>query len=57
MPALMMTAASMSTMHEMPSGADVSFPYAFPKPGRYRIFVQLKRAGAIQTGAFDADVE
>jgi hypothetical protein len=47
---------SMTTMHEMPLGAEVSFPYAFPTPGRYRIFVQMKRAGAIQTGAFDLDV-
>jgi hypothetical protein len=60
MPALMMaateTASNMSTMHQMPRGAEVSFPYAFPSAGHYRIFVQMKRAGAIQTGAFDADV-
>jgi hypothetical protein len=37
--------------------ARVSFPYAFPRPGRYRIWVQIKRAGAIQTGAFEAEVE
>jgi len=36
--------------------AAVSFPYGFPKPGAYRIFVQMKRAGAIVTGVFDADV-
>ena len=35
----------------------VTFPYGFPEPGQYRIFVQVKRAGAIVTGAFDADVK
>jgi len=35
----------------------VSFPYGFPRPGNYRIFVQIKRAGQVQTGEFDARVQ
>ncbi len=36
---------------------EVSFPYGFPKAGEYRIFVQVKRAGQVQTGVFDAHVQ
>jgi hypothetical protein len=35
---------------------EVSFPYAFPAAGAYRIWVQLKSGGRIYTGAFQAQV-
>jgi hypothetical protein len=56
-------AAPQTSMHAgmaMTSGrlpAEVSFPYGFPQPGLYRIFVQIKRLGHIETGVFDARVE
>lgn len=36
---------------------EVSFPYGFPKVGEYRVFVQIKRAGNVETGAFDIRVQ
>ena len=32
----------------------VSFPYGFPSPGRYRIYVQMKHGSTVETGVFDA---
>jgi len=35
----------------------VSFPYAFPEKGNYRIWIQVKIDGQIVNGAFDVEVE
>ena len=39
-----------------PLSPEIRFPYGFPQPGDYRIFVQIKRTGQIETGVFDAHV-
>ena len=43
-------------MHEMPLPPEISFPYACPQPGDYRVFVQFKRGDVIETASFDASV-
>lgn len=51
--------ASAHVMHS--SGTATSdtlhFPYAFPEPGNYTVWVQLKRHGRILTGSFNAKVD
>jgi hypothetical protein len=62
MPALALTqpenphAGHAMPMSEAALPAEVSFPYGFPSIGNYRIFVQMKRGGTIETGVFDAQV-
>ena len=48
---------SMPMAESGPLPPEVRFPYGFPRPGEYRIFVQIKRSGRVETGVFDAHVE
>jgi hypothetical protein len=51
-PAMTMSMGSASSV-----APEITFPFGFPKPGEYRIFVQIKRAGQVETGVFDAHVQ
>jgi len=35
---------------------EFSIPYGFPRSGRYRLWVQVKRGGVVRTAVFDTDV-
>ena len=54
---LAMPGANAHAQHQMGTPSTVTFPYGFPESGQYRIFVQVKRAGSVITGAFDALVK
>jgi hypothetical protein len=53
----MSASMSMPMPESGPPPPEVRFPYGFPQPGDYRIFVQIKRAGRVETGVFDAHVQ
>lgn len=44
-------------MHQAEMHSEITFPYGFPQPGEYRLFVQSKRNGQVETGVFDVHVE
>jgi hypothetical protein len=56
--ASLMIAGDHSHMHDAPASlpSEIGFPWVYPRAGRYRVFVQFKRAGKIETAAFDFDV-
>jgi hypothetical protein len=39
------------------AGNEVAFPYAFPRPGDYRLWVQVRVDGQVLTGVFDARIK
>lgn len=47
---------SMAGMNHEAVTSEITFPYGFPQPGDYRLFLQVKRAGHVETGVFDAHV-
>ena len=48
--------ASMSMADAGQATNTVTFPFVFPVPGSYRIFVQVKVDGSVETAVFDVDV-
>jgi hypothetical protein len=36
---------------------EITFPYGFPQPGDYRLFLQVRRGGQVQTAVFDVTVK
>jgi hypothetical protein len=64
MASLMMASADSSTspmagmeMAGEKVAPEISIPYGFPQAGRYRVFLQFKRAGKIETAVFDTEVK
>jgi hypothetical protein len=47
---------AMMAMHHEAVPAEITFPYGFPQAGEYRLFLQVRRAGQVETAVFEAQV-
>jgi hypothetical protein len=47
---------SMPGMHHGPVSSEITFPYGFPQPGDYRLFLQVKPGGQVKTAVFELNV-
>lgn len=48
---------AMNTSVDIPENGVVTFPYAFPRAGKYHMWVQVKHAGRVLTGVFAFEVQ
>ena len=51
------TNGSRSTLQSPNGGNEVGFPYAFPRPGDYRLWIQVRVNFRVYTGVFDLTVD
>jgi hypothetical protein len=47
---------AMANMQHDATTNELTFPYGFPRAGDYRLFLQVKRGGRVQTAVFDTHV-
>jgi hypothetical protein len=52
-----MTPRSRKAIQEPELGGRFSFPFAFPQPGRYRLWVQFRKFGRVHTADFEVNVK
>ena len=57
MSGMAMPGMAMNAANSEPVSSTVEFPYGFPSPGRYRIFIQMKHGSTVETGVFDVEVQ
>ena len=50
------TPAKMPAATASASAGRVAFPYEFPKPGTYRLWIQVRIAGRVLTGVYDLEI-